>query len=71
METIKCEMCGCVMAIASEVCPECGASVSQGEPKAEPQQSGARVPFKGLEGGAEKQSRSAREESVTNGHYVC
>lgn len=49
METIKCEMCGCVMAIASEVCPECGASVSQGEPKAEPQQSGARVPFKGLE----------------------
>lgn len=49
METIKCEKCGCVMAIASEVCPECGASVSQGEPKAEPQQAGARAPFKGLE----------------------
>lgn len=49
METIKCEKCGCVMAIASEVCPECGASVSQGEPKAKPQQSGAQVPFKGLE----------------------
>lgn len=49
METIKCEKCGCVMEIASEVCPECGASVSQGEPKAEPQQAEARAPFKGLE----------------------
>lgn len=49
METIKCEKCGCVMEIASEVCPECGASVSQGEPKSKPQQAGARVPFEGLE----------------------
>lgn len=60
METIKCEKCGCVMEIASEVCPECGASVRQEEPKVEPQQAheaptkepqqaGVRAPFKGLE----------------------